>query len=76
MFTYASSRVIVRQAVSASTTARRGESPQLSSTRCHSRRSARNFATVKNWSASAVRRKPIMRRAASSPIPTASKARR
>ena len=57
MFTAGSRRVIIRHAVSAATKAGTGVRPQACSTRAQSFRMARNFAMVRNWSASAARRK-------------------
>ena len=60
MFTYGSRRVIMRQAVSAEMKAGSGCSPQASSTAPTVSASARNFAMVRNWSASAASRKKII----------------
>ena len=76
MFTHGSRLVIIRHAVSAEMKAGFGVSPQACSTRAQRSRSARSFATVRNWSASAARRNSMALRAASSATPAHSSARR
>ena len=52
----------MRHAVSAATKAGFGARPQAASIRAHNKRSARNFAIVRNWSASALSLKEIAAR--------------
>jgi hypothetical protein len=77
MFTHGSRCVIIGSEVSAWTTAAPPSgSPTTSATRAHSRRAARIFAIVMNWSSAAANRKLIWRSAWATGMPASVSARR
>ena len=77
MFTHGSRCAIIGIDVTAcSVAAPASGSPTTSATRAHSRRAARNFAIVMNWSSSAAKRKLICRNASGTLSPASPSSRR